>query len=321
MATFEKRGTRWRAQVYISATNRPQKTFGKKHLAVAWANEVEISAASFTPEKITIQQIVKKYIDEVVNNHKGARQETLRLNRIILYFPDLPISKLNKDVFSAWKTDLLKKVKPGTVRRYMTTLNAVFNHAMNDWGYLNNNPLKGIKKPSDAPHRERVPADSEIKRILKRLGYSSSMAVTKTKQQQIAVSLLIAIESAMRAGEILSICPGNTNLKLRTVDLIDTKNNDRRQVPLSSEAVRLIKLLPGRAFDVSSAVHSKLFSEAVKSLGIDNLRFHDSRAAGLMKLSKKVDVLTLARIVGHRSPASLMIYYRAKASDIAKLLD
>jgi len=85
--------------------------------------------------------------------------------------------------------------------------------------------------------------------------------------------------------------------------------------------VRLIKLLPGKRFTVSGDVHSRLFSRATRKAGIEDLRFHDSRAAGLMRLSKKLDVLDLARVVGHRDTKSLMIYYRNRAEDIARLLD
>ncbi len=316
MATYRRRGKRWQAQVCING-KRQAKTFDRKHLAVEWANDVEADVSKLEPDNITLAALVEKYTQEVSIYHKGKKQEILRLNRIVQFFPDVPIAKLRKDQFSAWKNELLQNRKPGTVRRYMTALNAVFNHAVDEWGYLYRNPMAGVKKPPDDPHRERYPSSAEVSEILEALNYKGRV---EAKQHEIAISFLIAIETAMRAGEILSIRPENTDLKKRVVTLVNTKNGDTRHVPLSGEAVKLIKLLPGRRFTVSSAVHSKLFSKAVKKAGIRNLRFHDSRAAGLMKLSKKVDVLTLARIVGHRDTRSLMVYYRANAEDIAKLL-
>ena len=152
------------------------------------------------------------------------------------------------------------------------------------------------------------------------LGYAEGQPVT-TQQQKIAVSYLVELETAMRAGEILSLKRETVDYERRVATLIDTKNGDRREVPLSSRAVALLRLVDPDYFDISSAVHSQLFSRARQNAGIDNLRFHDSRAAGLMKLSKKVDVLTLACIVGHRYVRSLMIYYRQSAEDIAKMLD
>src|SRR5438876_9719490 len=64
-----------------------------------------------------------------------------------------------------------------------------------------------------------------------------------------------------------------------------------------------------------------LFRKAKGRAEIKGLHFHDSRAEALTRLSRKVDVLTLARIVGHRDPRSLMIYYRESAEDIATRID
>ncbi len=306
MGTYRKRGKKWYAETYLHG-ERKGRTFNTKSEAREWAENP-------LPE-INLHALAEKYLREVAPYHKGYRQEILRLRRVVRDLPDIPVTNLTKDTFAAWKYELSQTVKPGTVRRYMTLLNAMFNHAVNEWGYLNTNPLKTIKKPPDK-RRDRVPTEKEIVTILAKLGYSGPV---ETIQHEIAVSLLIALETAMRAGEILSICPENT--KGRVVTLVDTKNRDKREVPLSTEAVRLIELLPGNKFTVSSAVHSSLFSRAVKDSGIEDLRFHDSRALGLMRLSKKVDVLMLARIVGHRSPTSLMIYYRESAADIARLLD
>ncbi len=317
MATYEKRGNKWRARVRHNGRDI-SKSFLRKSDAQEWVRDLDFNP--FQAENITLHSLIEKYIAEVSIHHRGEKQEALRLRRIVAAFPDIPIVELRKDQFSDWKNDLLNSRKPGTVRRYMTALNSVFNHAMHEWGYIDKNPIQGIKKPPDAPHRERYPKPGEIEKILQALKYSDDTLI-KTKQHEIAVSLLLALETAMRASEILSINKNNTDLKRRVVYLADTKNSDAREVPLSKVAIELIKKLPGRAFTVSSAVHSRLFSDAVKAAGIDNLTFHDSRAGGLMRLSKKVDVLTLARIVGHRDPRSLMIYYREEATNIAKLLD
>jgi integrase len=51
---------------------------------------------------------------------------------------------------------------------------------------------------------------------------------------------------------------------------------------------------------------------------IDNLHFHDSRASALTRLSKRIDVLRLSRISGHRDLNQLLAaYYRETASDVA----
>ena len=51
--------------------------------------------------------------------------------------------------------------------------------------------------------------------------------------------------------------------------------------------------------------------------GIENLRFHDSRHSAITNLAKKLSVLDLARMVGHRDVKSLMIYFNPTAEEIA----
>ena len=66
---------------------------------------------------------------------------------------------------------------------------------------------------------------------------------------------------------------------------------------------------------------STLFGRAVRRAGISDLRFHDARREALTRLASKLSVLELARMVGHRDPRSLMIYYAATAEELADKLD
>jgi integrase len=52
---------------------------------------------------------------------------------------------------------------------------------------------------------------------------------------------------------------------------------------------------------------------------LENLHFHDSRADALTRMARKMDVMTLARVSGHRDLRQLLdAYFRESASDIAK---
>jgi integrase len=142
------------------------------------------------------------------------------------------------------------------------------------------------------------------------------------QQQRVAVAFLFAIETAMRAGEICGLMQKNINLSDRTAKILQTKNGHPRTVPLSSEAIRLIKRLepwPGDRpiFIVSSGVLSTMFKKAVKLTGIENLTFHDTRHEATTRLAEIFDVLELARVTGHRDIKQLMTYYNKPASALA----
>ena len=129
----------------------------------------------------------------------------------------------------------------------------------------------------------------------------------------------------MRAGEIIGMRWPDVMLEKRLVRLPKTKNGDARDVPLSKKAVALIEhmkgLDPERVFTLSSALLDNYYRQGRDLAGIVGPTFHDARATALTRLSKKLDILELAKMVGHRDPRSLMIYYRQSATEIAAKLD
>jgi integrase len=76
----------------------------------------------------------------------------------------------------------------------------------------------------------------------------------------------------------------------------------------------------GPLFPVAAASLDVLFRRARDRASVHDATFHDSRATAATRLARRVDMLTLARILGHRDPKSLMVYYRESASDIAARL-
>ncbi len=54
---------------------------------------------------------------------------------------------------------------------------------------------------------------------------------------------------------------------------------------------------------------------------VEGLTFHDSRLTAITRLSKRLDVLALARMVGHSDLRMLQVYYNETAEELAKRLD
>lgn len=64
-----------------------------------------------------------------------------------------------------------------------------------------------------------------------------------------------------------------------------------------------------------------LFRKAKKMALIDDLHFHDARHTAITRLAKKLNILELARMVGHRDLRQLQVYFNMPAEEIAKRLD
>ncbi|GAA6196718.1 hypothetical protein NBRC116598_21620 [Pseudophaeobacter arcticus] len=127
----------------------------------------------------------------------------------------------------------------------------------------------------------------------------------------------------MRPGEITGLEWDRVDLD-RRVALLTHKNNGRpREVPLSTRAVELIRALPelGPVFDLSSRQLDVLFRKLRDRAGVKGLTFHVSRHAAITGLSTKLDVLALARMVGHTDLRQLRVYYNESAEELAKRFD
>jgi integrase len=155
------------------------------------------------------------------------------------------------------------------------------------------------------------------------LGYAGG--TPKDKREQTAVAFLLALETAMRSGEILTLEWKHVHLARRMLHLPKSKNGDARDVPLSRRAVELLEAMSGidedKVFTVNAGLRDTYFRQGKTLAQVDGPTFHDARATAITRLAKKLDLLELARMVGHRDPRSLMIYYRESATEIANKLD
>lgn len=196
---------------------------------------------------------------------------------------------------------------------------------LREWQTVTDNPISKINRPKHNPSRTRRPTADEIRRICNYLEYDE-LQLPALKKQRVTLAFLFVIETAMRAGEICGITWQHIDLDRRTVHLPKTKNGSSRDVPLSRRAIALLqKLQPLNltpAFDLQPEPLSTVFRRATHALEIDDLHFHDSRREALTRMAKKVNVMDLAKISGHRDIKILLkTYYTPDAASLADLLD
>lgn len=327
MATFRKRGDAWRVEVCVNG-RRASSTHDTKVQARNWAidKESEMKANDSDVPMHTLREAFVRYRDTVTITKKGERWESIRINKFIKTMPfvDQYLTELKTSTLAKWRDDSLRTLQPASVHREMTVLASVLEIARREWGWLIESPLKDVKKPTKPPHRDRLVAKDEADKLISALGYIDGIVV-ETKQQQVAIAFQFALETAMRAGEIVDLTWDRVSLSKRFVSLAETKNGDSRNVPLSNRAVELLQkqqhLDSVRVFTVDSGSLSTFFRRARDKVEIKDLHFHDTRHQAITNLAKKLTVIQLARMVGHRDLRSLMIYYNETATELASLLN
>lgn len=340
MAYFRKLASgRWQAQVERAGQRVSQGGFDTKAQAQAWAaaQESDLLAGKRGqyPRK-TLGQAIDRYEAEISSRKATKAFEEKRFEALRRDHAPL-LAKLLVDVTSddlgRWRDARLKLVKESTVRRELNTLRNVWTVASTEWRWCpTETPWKFVRKPEDSQPRTRRISWRESRLIMRRLGYRSAHP-PETKQQELAYAWLIALRTAMRAGEILGLQVADVDLAKRVVRLGKHKTmrytQRPRYVPVTRRAAAVLAMLVDQAkkerrealFTLGNSSRDALFREITRQLMIADLRFHDSRAEALTLLARRVDVMTLARISGHQDINLLnSTYYRETPEEIAARL-
>lgn len=321
MASFRKMsGNRWRAEVARQGV-RKSSIFPTKQAAKDWAARQEYLILNAKPasETTLFDDVLDRYAREVSVNKRGARWEILRIERFRKdAFAKIEMAKLTATDFATWRDTRLREVAPGSVSREMTLLSSVLNVARKEWGLLSENPISDVRKPTSPPARDRLISERELEALHSVAGDDLSNAMARALH-----AFRFSIETAMRAGEVVGLEWDRIDLDRRVARLAVTKNGTAREVPLSTEAVRLLKALPraNPVFNISSQTLDVLWRRLRGRAKVENLTFHDSRHIAITRLSRKLDVLALARMVGHKDLRMLQSYYNETAEELAKRLD
>lgn len=318
MASYTKTPTGWRVQ-FMHKGVRHSTTVRTKAAGHTWQAAIIHNDESPTANK-TFGDLLDKYAEEVSPTKRGKRWEIIRIEKLKRdKLCKVKLADLNATHFADWRDRSLKVMSAASVRREWNLINPAINIAIKEWQWLTRNPMKDVRRPKPTRSRERLPTQDEIDRLMLACGYDYDETPI-TSQARVGAAFLFAIETGMRSGEILSLRPGTVDLHNRVAKLRKTKNGDARQVPLSMEAVRILKQVDCD-FNLLADSRDALFRKAKERAQIEGLTFHDARHAAITRLSKKLDVLDLARMVGIKDLKILLVYYNETAAEIAKRLD
>lgn len=323
MGSIRKRGSRWNAEVRLKGFY-DSDTFGSFAEAKAWVTRTEADVDRIrqgrAPDK-TVADLLARYSAEVSVAKRGARWERLRLDLLARdrALSGVALADLDSRVIADWRNRRLKQVAAGSVRREMTLLSHCFTVAVNEWRWLSSNPVSTVARPKAPPPRDRRITDAEIELVLHACGYDRDRP-PQTILARCGAAFMFALETAMRAGEITNL--RRADVRGAVAKVVKSKNGFPRDVPLSTEAQRILAQLPPSPalFDLQPRQLDANFRKAVKRTGIEDLKFHDSRHESITRLARRLDVLDLARMTGHRNINELRTYYNASAADIARLL-
>jgi integrase len=170
---------------------------------------------------------------------------------------------------------------------------------------LPDNPVSGVSKKTEPRGRVRYLSDDERARLLE--------ACRKSEYKPFYLIVLFALTTGMRRGELFGLRWQDIDLERRVAVLQDTKNGDRRSVPIVPEVAELLrehgkvrKIGNDQVFVSDGPAEVWLFDKvwyaALKEAKIKDFRFHDLRhtAASYLAMSGATTA-EIAAVLGHRT--------------------
>jgi len=325
MASFVQRGDKWLARIAVKGYPKQNKTFNSHAEAKAWAAEVEAAMYSRTfvdaseAKDILFKDLVERYRNvEIPKRNYDNRSEYFRLGKIAKsWIGQYSVYNLTPTVVAQYRDERIEEVSPATVARELANIQGIINHACREWGLKVENPCYKVKKPKLPPGRNRLLTDEQLVVLLHELRPGSH-----ARRNPVLYPLVqVALETAMRRGELLKLTWDRVDLERRTAHLPITKNGKSRTVPLSTKAVQIIDAMPRidkRVFPISSYVVDSAWWRLCKRAGIEDFNFHDLRHMATTRLAKKLpNVIELSAVTGHSNPKMLARYYHTTPEELA----
>lgn len=344
MATIETRrnedGTiAYRAKVRLKGFPSESATFERKTDAKEWAKQTEANIRqgrhfkTAEAKKHTVGELFDRYLREVEKKNPKRFVDVKPLlkwwdKEIGVYL----LSDISRALIIEQRDKLLntegksvKKRSNSTVNRYMTALGNVFTVAMNEWEWVQENPLRKISKLPEPRGRVRFLSDEERERLLE--------ACQTSTNPQLHILVVLALSTGARHGELINLRWSEVDLQRRVITLHDTKNKERRLLPLLHYALELMEAHnkvrnivsdlvfpspsePKKPWDSRSA-----WEAALKRADIQDFRFHDLRHSCASYLAMNgASLAEIAEVLGHKTLQMVKRYAHLSEAHTAKVV-
>jgi integrase len=313
MAIFQK-GKNWYIDYYVKGHRKRKKIGTSKKLAEQVLKDIHVKIAKseylgiFEEKSILFEDYAPEYLAYSKANKAEStynRRDVLSVNHLSSFFKGRYLFEIKPQMIEEYKSERLKKVAPATVNRELTCLKHMFTMAI-EWEYIRTNTVKVVKRLKEPPGRLRYLREKEVECLIDKC------------RKHLRPIVVTALNTGMRKSEILNLRWADVDLKNLRITINNSKNNERRIVPINKNLHKELSPLLKRAngnFVFSNSYSkpfgsiSKGFSAAIKRAGIEDFRFHDLRHTfGSYMVMQGVDIRTVQQLLGHKDIKMTMRY-------------
>lgn len=325
MGSIRKRTNRngsisYRVDIRLKGFPPQRATFKRLTDARKWEQQTEAAIREGRYFKVaearkhTLTELIDRYVDQVLpQKPKQARVQKQQLQwwkdeigAHVLSDVTPALITQGRDKLASETTKLGSPRTPATVTRYMAALSHAFTVAINEWGWLEESPMRKVKKPIEPRGRVRFLSDDERERLLE--------ACENSDNSYLFPVVVLAISTGMRQGEIMGLTWDVVDLNQGRITLPDTKNKETRVVPIVGKALESLKghakvkridtplLFPGKANPRKPMDLRSPWKRALTAAKVDDFRFHDLRHSAASYLAMNgASLAEIADVLGHKT--------------------
>jgi site-specific recombinase XerD len=297
-------------------------------------------ADNIDPRVVTTEEAVLTFREFVVNDFLPSaekRYKTIRNmkhmfeKRILDEFGDQALCDITRKQIVVFHQNVVSETSGSSGNRYLSLVSATYKYAQ-ELSLVQTNPCTGVRKAKENQSRTQYLQQDSFKRFIQVLS-------TKLDTPQ-AQALMLLCATGARTSEVLKLRFEDVSVSDKQVLIRDPKNGQSTYLALNTVAVELLQRIEGERGDKSpwvfpssnsSTGHLKsvrrTFETVCKEAGIEKssrdnpggLRQHDLRRGFASQLlGSGVDLVTISRLLNHKSLKSTTTYARVATSSLNK---
>ena len=344
MASIQKRtskdgATSYRVEVRLKGYPAQRATFARLTDARKWAQATEAAIRegrhfkTTEAKRHTFAELAERYARDVLpqkkdGHHQGRQLDWWKSELGPYALADVTPALIaqTRDKLASRPTPRGEGTSPATVVRYLAVLSHCFTIAMKEYGWVESNPVLKVTKPKEPRGRIRFLSDDERERLLAACRASAS--------PDLYPAVVLALSTGARQQEVMGLRWPQIDLARRVAILHETKNGERRVLPLAGPALDLLRerakvrrldtdlLFPGRR-DANKPVDLRApFELALKRAEISDFRWHDLRHTAASYLAMNgASLAEIAEVLGHKTLAMVKRYAHLSEAHTAGVVE
>jgi integrase len=276
------------------------------------------------PGPITFYSFEKEYVKWAKVNKKASTclRDISIMRRFDKEFEGKNIQDITTWQIEKWKAKRQEKLKPSSVNRELALLKHIFSKAV-EWKRIKENPIKTVKRLKGETRRIRYLLPDEVNILL-----SNCDGLLRGLLKSLVT---MALHTGARKGELQTLKWPQIDFDLGIITLLDTKNGERRDIPMNDTARAVLKALKGKSDFVFPNRNGKriddaqiqiAFTEALRRSRIEDFHFHDLRHSFASNLVMNgAELNDVRELLGHKRMEMTLRYSHLSPKHKGKVIN